>query len=99
MAGLRPGPHRRPAPWRRCVADLERTAASTSSTTFVELPKPGDWWQLCIQTARLLLMHGVMSDCGEMMLCITSDRGMTPDPAFYTDCMEQCFHELSTATR
>ena len=45
------------------------------------------------------LMHGVMSYCGEMMLCITSDREMMPDPAFYMDCVEQSFQELSTATR
>ena len=45
------------------------------------------------------LIHGVMRCCGEMMLCITPDREMMPDPAFSTDCMEQSFHELSTATR
>jgi WS/DGAT/MGAT family acyltransferase len=45
------------------------------------------------------LMHGVMSYCGDMMLCITSDRDMMPDPAFYTDCLKQSFQELSTATR
>ena len=45
------------------------------------------------------LIHGVMSYCGEMMPCITSDCEMIPDPAFYADCMEQSFHELSTATR
>jgi hypothetical protein len=40
-----------------------------------------------------------MSYCGEMMLCITSDRERMPDPAFYADCLEQSFHQLSTATR
>jgi DNA-binding SARP family transcriptional activator len=39
------------------------------------------------------LMHGVMSYCGDMMLCITSDRDMMPDRAVYTDCLEQSFQE------
>jgi len=28
------------------------------------------------------LLHGVMSYCGEMMLCNTSDREMMPNAAF-----------------
>ncbi len=44
------------------------------------------------------LMHVVNSYCGEVIISITSDREMMPDPGFYAECMESSFHALSKAT-
>jgi hypothetical protein len=44
------------------------------------------------------LIHPVMSYCGDITISFTSDREMLPDPAFYTDCLQQSFDELAAAT-
>jgi WS/DGAT/MGAT family acyltransferase len=44
------------------------------------------------------LMHIVNSYCGDLTISITADRDMMPDPAFYAQCLQTSFDELSRAT-
>lgn len=43
------------------------------------------------------LIHPVVSYCGEIAVCFTSDRDMMPDPAFYAQCLQDSFDELKQA--
>jgi diacylglycerol O-acyltransferase len=49
-------------------------------------------------TEGMGLIHPVMSYCGDMTISFTSCREMLPDPAFYTECLQESFDDLSTAT-
>ena len=44
------------------------------------------------------LMHVVNSYLDDLVVSITSDREMMPDPAFYAECLTDSFDALSTAT-
>ena len=44
------------------------------------------------------LMHVVNSYLDDLVVSITSDREMMPDPAFYAACLTDSFDALSTAT-
>jgi hypothetical protein len=41
------------------------------------------------------LIHPVLSYCGDITISFTSCREMLPDPAFYADCLQNSFDELS----
>ncbi len=45
------------------------------------------------------LIHPVMSYCGDITISFTSCREMLPDPAFYADCLQSSFDELSGGAR
>jgi WS/DGAT/MGAT family acyltransferase len=49
-------------------------------------------------TEGMGLIHPVLSYCGDITISFTSCRDMLPDPAFYTDCLQGSFDELSAAT-
>jgi WS/DGAT/MGAT family acyltransferase len=44
------------------------------------------------------LMQPVTSYCGELIIAVTSDRKMMPDPEFYMECIRRSFAELEQAT-
>lgn len=44
------------------------------------------------------LMHPITSYCGELVIAVTADRQMVPDPEFYAECIQQSFDELAAAT-
>ena len=44
------------------------------------------------------LMHPVTSYVDELVIAVTSCREMLPDPAVYTQCLQDSFDELSDAT-
>ncbi len=43
------------------------------------------------------LFHAVFSAAGRITICFVSCRSMLPDPAFYRDCLQQAYEELSAA--
>ena len=44
------------------------------------------------------LMHPVTSYVDELVIAVTSCRQMLPDPAFYTQCLQDSYDELADAT-
>ena len=44
------------------------------------------------------LMHPVTSYCGELVVAVTADRSMVPDPERYAACLQSSFDELARAT-
>ena len=44
------------------------------------------------------LMHVVSSYCGEVIISVTGDRDMLPDPGTYAGCLQSSFEELARAT-
>src|SRR4029077_19781625 len=44
------------------------------------------------------LMHPVTSYVNELVIAVTSSREMLPDPAFYTQCLQDSYDELAEAT-
>jgi WS/DGAT/MGAT family acyltransferase len=45
------------------------------------------------------LIHPVFSYCGQITISATSCRNLMPDPAFYAQCLQESFDELSSTTR
>ena len=45
------------------------------------------------------LIHPIVSYCGQLAISFTACREMLPDPAFYTQCIQESFDELALATR
>ena len=43
------------------------------------------------------LMNVVGSYCGEVIVSVTADRDMMPDPAFYAECLVSSFDDLAKA--
>jgi diacylglycerol O-acyltransferase / wax synthase len=43
------------------------------------------------------LIHLVTSYCGNLFCSVTADREMMPDPAFYSDCLDEAFGDLMRA--
>jgi diacylglycerol O-acyltransferase / wax synthase len=43
------------------------------------------------------LMHPVTSYCGELVIAVTADRAMLPDPERYARCLQDSFDELARA--
>jgi hypothetical protein len=44
------------------------------------------------------LIHPVFSYCGQITISATSCRKLMPDPAFYAQCLQDSFDELTAAT-
>lgn len=43
------------------------------------------------------LIHPITSYCGTMVIAVTADRAMLPDPAFYAQCIQDSFDEMKAA--
>lgn len=43
------------------------------------------------------LIHPITSYCGKMVIAVTSDRTIMPDPGFYAQCIKDSFAEMKAA--
>ncbi len=88
---------------------LADTVAPTINTVVTNVPGPQV--PLYMAGAKLLkqfgmgpvtdgmgIMHPVLSYNGEIAISVTACREMLPDPAFYAECIQASFDELSEAT-
>jgi len=46
---------------------------------------------------NLAISHAVTSYDGKLVIAPLSDRAVMPDPAVYTDCLQEAFTELKSA--
>ena len=88
---------------------LADTVAPTINTVVTNVPGPQV--PLYMAGAKLIkqfgmgpvtdgmgIMHPVLSYNGEIAISVTACREMMPDPAFYAECIQASFDELSEAT-
>jgi len=94
----------------RMTSDFGLASSTTPPYNTVVTNVPGPQFPLYSCGARLVtmysfgmvhdgmgLMNVVSSYCGQVIVSISADRGMMPDPAFYADCLESSFGDLAKA--
>jgi diacylglycerol O-acyltransferase / wax synthase len=95
----------------RVATQFEMATRTAPIVNTVVSNVPGPQVPLYLAGARLVTMfggaavadgmgifHGVISYCGEVIVTITSDRDMLPDPADYAACLRASYEEMSAAT-
>jgi diacylglycerol O-acyltransferase len=94
----------------RLTSDVGFSSSTNPPYNTVVTNVPGPQFPLYSCGARLVTINGfgmvhdgmglmnvVSSYCGEVIVSVTADRDMVPDPAFYADCVASSFDDLANA--